>query len=121
MGKLSSKFSQTKPNQSEPNQSESKSNQQGKMKEYFYNNKMWCESKYPEMQKTCKLLASEEIKHLACIVVIFMVFKAIFNLIRPPVKKAYYYIKKKVINTFKKSCRIWITYYPYQILTQLLY
>ena len=73
------------------------------MKEYFYNNKMWCESKYPEMQKACKLLASEEMKHLACIVVIFMIIKAIFNLIRPPMKRAYNYIKKKVINTFKRK------------------
>ena len=73
------------------------------MKEYFYNNKMWCESKYPEMQKACKLLASEEMKHLACIVVIFMIIRAIFNLIRPPMKRTYNYIKKKVINTFKRK------------------
>ena len=70
---------------------------------------MWCESKYPEMQKACKLLASEEMKHLACITVIFMIMKAIFNLIRPPVfnlirsKRAFNYIKKKVINTFKRK------------------
>ena len=73
------------------------------MKEYFYNNKMWCESKYPEMQKACKLLASEEMKHLACIAVIFMIMNALFNLARPPVKRAYNYIKKKVINTFKRK------------------
>ena len=73
------------------------------MKEYFYNNKMWCESKYPEMQKACKLLASEEMKHLACIVFIFMIMKAIFNLAKPPAKKAYNYIKKKVTNALKKK------------------
>ena len=59
------------------------------MKEYFYDIKMWCESKYPEMQKACKLLASEEMKHLACITVIFIKVKAIFRLIRPPVKRAF--------------------------------
>ena len=55
------------------------------------------------MQKACKLLASEEMKHLACIAVIFMIMKAIFNLVRPPAKRAYNYIKKKVINTFKRK------------------
>ena len=64
---------------------------------------MWCESKYPEMQKACKLLASEEMKHLECIAVIFMIMKAIFNLVRSPVKRAFNYIKKKVINTFKRK------------------
>ena len=73
------------------------------MKEYFYNSKMWCESKYPEMHKTCKLLASEEMKHLACITVIIIIIRAIINLMKPPIKRAYKYIKEMVLNIFKKK------------------
>ena len=73
------------------------------MKEYFYNTKMWCESKYPHMQKACNLLASEEMKHLACIVVIIILIKAVINLIKPPIKKAYKYVKTKVLSIFKKK------------------
>ena len=64
---------------------------------------MWCESKYPHMQKACNLLASEEIKHFACIVVIVILIKAIINLIKPPIKKAFKYIKTKVLSIFKKK------------------
>ena len=32
------------------------------MKEYFYDYKMWCKSKHPQMQKAFKLLAKEEMK-----------------------------------------------------------
>ena len=59
------------------------------MKEYFYNTKMWCESKYPHIQKARNLLASEEMKHLACIVVIIIIIKAIIILIKPPIKRAF--------------------------------
>ena len=73
------------------------------MKEHFYDSKMWCESKYPHMQKACKLLASEEMKHLTCVVVIVILIKATINLIRPPIKKAFKYIKKIVLNIFAKK------------------
>ena len=73
------------------------------MKEYFYDSKMWCESKYPHMQKACKLLASEEMKHLAYITVIVILIRAVINLVRPPIKKAFKYIKKMVLNIFKKK------------------
>ena len=73
------------------------------MKEYFYDSRMWCESKYPHMQKACKLQASEEIKHLACVVVIVILINSIINLIRPPIKKAFKYIKKIVLIIFAKK------------------
>ena len=73
------------------------------MKEYFYDRKMWCESKYPHMQNTCKLLASEEMKHQACLTVIVIIIRTIINLERPPLRRAYNYIKKKVVKIFKKK------------------
>ena len=73
------------------------------MKEYFYSTKIWCESKYPHMQKACNLLASEEMKHLACITVIFILARAIVNLERPPLKRAFNYVKKRVLSIFKKK------------------
>ena len=43
------------------------------------------------------------VKHLACIMVIFIIIKAIVNLIRPSVRRAFNYIKKKVLNLFRKK------------------
>ena len=73
------------------------------MKEYFYNAKMWCEFKYLHMQKACNLLASEEMMHLACIVVIRIIIKAIIKPIKPPAKRAFKYLKTKVLNIFKQK------------------
>ena len=42
-------------------------------------------------------------KHMACISVIFIIVKAIINLIRPPVRRALNFIKKKVLIIFKKK------------------
>ena len=64
---------------------------------------MWCESKYPQMQKACRLLTSEEMKHLACNTVIFIIIKATVKLIRPPARRAFKYIKKKVLRLFRKK------------------
>ena len=55
------------------------------------------------MQKACKLLASEEMKHLACVVVIVILIKSIIKLIRPPIKKAFKYIKKTITTIFAKK------------------
>ena len=73
------------------------------MREYFYNSKRLCEFKYPHMLQACNLLASEEIKHLACITVIFILIKTIVNLIKPPLKRAFNYVKKRVLSIFKKK------------------
>ena len=73
------------------------------MKEYFNDTKMWRESKYPHMQKACKLLASEEMKHIACLTVIVKIIRTIINLVRSPLRKSYNYTKKKVLNIFKKK------------------
>ena len=42
-------------------------------------------------------------KHLACKVVIIIIIKAIINLIKHPVKRAFRYLKTKVLNIFKKK------------------
>ena len=55
------------------------------------------------MQKACKLLASEEMKHLALLTEIVIITKAIIELVRPPLKRAYKYVKKKVCSLFKKK------------------
>ena len=54
------------------------------------------------MQKACKLLTSEEMKNLACITVIIIKIRAIINLIKLPVNRAFKYIKRIVLNIFKK-------------------
>ena len=68
------------------------------MSHLFSSKANWCESKDPNIQKICKVIASEEVKQFASVVVIIFIVYRILDAFRHPVKKAYQLIKKNYTN-----------------------
>ena len=62
---------------------------------------MWCESKNPHVQRGCKILASEEVKQFASIVVIIYIVYRLINASKHPTMRACKWIKKKTIQLVK--------------------
>ena len=68
------------------------------MSQFFKGSTMWCDSNNPNIQKACKIFASEEVKQVVCIIVLSLVLIKILDLLKYPAKKIYTFLKKKIIN-----------------------
>ena len=66
-----------------PKKLQNKGTRQVAMKQYFKNNKMWCESQNLNVQAACRVFVSEEM-------ITIIGFK------RNPIKRTFNYIRKKV-------------------------
>ena len=73
------------------------------MYKFFASSNMWCESKNPYVQQGCKILASEEVKQFASIVVIVFILYRLQDAVRHPVMRAFKWIKKKTTQLFKSK------------------
>ena len=62
---------------------------------------MWCESKNQYIQKACKLVASEEVKQFASIVMIIFILYHLLEASRHQVMRVCRWIKKKITQLTK--------------------
>ena len=67
------------------------------MKSFFYDQRTWCESNDPRIQSMCRLLLSEELKSLACIIIVCLVVINVMSRIREPLDR--------FVTACRKKCR----------------